>query len=400
MEAVKKFCDALERNVRVHHTRSYPWLVVYFNLEMSLEDFKSILQADTSKLIREAEVTRYFNDSNTYFLLEFHGGIDLKIGTRLPGAEIYKVKNVNGLKAHLKDPSLPVYDNENSFYHQVSKCRNQIEVIELAEQCNKSHTTAIDLFRRRPVEANPRFELKSFRPWQSEIIEELKGPADDRKIIWIYDKEGGKGKTKFANHFLYQNKDEFSCVCISQCGGMYHFATLIDAALCSGWNGFLCIFDLPRDYEEKKFYAPLEKVKDQVMNTQKYEGKTITIPQCPHVYIFANFLPDVNKLSKDRWVFRKLKDDGTAHLMTWDEVAEESHQNAVERSARKRAEKLENDPAAATEFIRQMVKRETLTPQQLIDLANDLKKSTKRAGECFDLNSFLARNEAKIFESY
>jgi hypothetical protein len=62
------------------------------------------------------------------------------------------------------------------------------------------------------------------------------------------------------------------------------------------------VFDLSRTMVDHcdHIYNIIEKFKDVCLFSGKYESHT-KIFDPPHVVIFANFKPDLTKLSEDRW---------------------------------------------------------------------------------------------------
>lgn len=51
----------------------------------------------------------------------------------------------------------------------------------------------------KKLKPNEPYDFKfDFKPWQYALLARL-GVIEDRKIIWILDKEGGNGKTRFAS---------------------------------------------------------------------------------------------------------------------------------------------------------------------------------------------------------
>lgn len=65
------------------------------------------------------------------------------------------------------------------------------------------------------------------------------------------------------------------------------------------------IFDLPRAKEEYVPYDVMESFKNGYFLSTKYECKPVRFNP-PHVIIFANFHPDMTKLSYDRWEIKEI----------------------------------------------------------------------------------------------
>ena len=87
----------------------------------------------------------------------------------------------------------------------------------------------------------------------------------------------------------------------------YHISTILQQLLQSGRQPALVVFNFTRQQEDHRVYECIEAVKDGLMTAQKYRGQTL-IFDSPHVIVFANYLPDTDMMSKDRWDIRLLKD--------------------------------------------------------------------------------------------
>lgn len=144
--------------------------------------------------------------------------------------------------------------------------------------------------------------------WQTDLMDELKDRArtikDKRKIIWYYDQKGATGKSQLARALFITEKKKWFIA--DDLGTASDAATNISHALDSGWTGHAMIVDLPRQAKNhNRVYTYLESIKNGKITSQKYVGKT-RVFDIPHVVVFANWLPKVDKLSHDRWDIREL----------------------------------------------------------------------------------------------
>lgn len=123
--------------------------------------------------------------------------------------------------------------------------------------------------------------------WQKEILCVIKEKPHHRRIYWVYDKIGNKGKTSLVRHIL-----------------LNYDAVLLDGNkrdMAYAWNGQpIILFNFSRSKENKISYDAIESLKDGVIFSSKYESKP-KIYNRPHIVCFANWTPDMNKMSMDRW---------------------------------------------------------------------------------------------------
>lgn len=131
--------------------------------------------------------------------------------------------------------------------------------------------------------------------WQKKIIEIIKEEPDDRKIYWFWEKEGCVGKTTFCKYL----SKKFDAIPLE--------GKKNDILYCAAeFESDIYIWDLERSMEEYVSYGAIEKIKNGYYMCSKYESKPI-IRNSPHIIIFANFEPDTEKLSKDRWIITNIK---------------------------------------------------------------------------------------------
>lgn len=126
-------------------------------------------------------------------------------------------------------------------------------------------------------------------PWQEKCEAMLSLEPDERIIYWIYDEAGNCGKSAFAKR-----------LCATK-GAVVVEGKNKDILYCAAeFESDIYLFDFPRSMEGNVNYGAIEKIKNGLYMSSKYESKPI-IRNSPHIVIFSNFLPDVDKLSKDRW---------------------------------------------------------------------------------------------------
>lgn len=131
--------------------------------------------------------------------------------------------------------------------------------------------------------------------WQKNIIQKLKN-QDDRKVIWIHDDIGGRGKTHLAK-YLATKEDAMIC----------HNASTKDIALAYQKQPIV-VFDYTRT-EDSINYAAIEHLKNGVIFSAKYQS-AVKFFNPPKVICLSNNLPDVTGLSRDRWDIYTFNADG------------------------------------------------------------------------------------------
>lgn len=130
------------------------------------------------------------------------------------------------------------------------------------------------------------------RDWQLTLFSELELPADDRKIHFICDEQGGKGKTFFQKYCVAKLKD----VQIMSTGKRDDLAFMVDP------EKRIFLFNVPRGGLQFLSYVLLEQLKDRMVFSPKYESAMKILDKTPHVIVFTNEGPDYSKLTGDRYV--------------------------------------------------------------------------------------------------
>lgn len=144
------------------------------------------------------------------------------------------------------------------------------------------------------------------RPWQKDVLGEIPEEPDDRTINWIWSRFGGTRKTSMCKYLVVKHgaiitggkaADVRNCIC--------------DYLKTHGHTPEIIVINIPRSFDPQYVsYEAFENIKDMCFYSGKYEGGMV-VGNSPHLYIFANFHPDEEKCSKDRWRVRNIDDEST-----------------------------------------------------------------------------------------
>lgn len=174
----------------------------------------------------------------------------------------------------LSQPSKPtpalVAENFPSIYLQYGRCMEYIDLI-----YPRSHP-----------------QLGEFRGYQRRLADELEADADDRRIYFIVDTEGGTGKSWFIKKWMSLYADSTQCLSIGKRDDLAH---VVDE------SKRVFLFDLPRSSSEFLQYSILEQLKDRMVFSPKYNSRMKFLTHTPHVVVFMNEEPNRAKLSEDRF---------------------------------------------------------------------------------------------------
>lgn len=140
--------------------------------------------------------------------------------------------------------------------------------------------------------------------WQKEVLKIINEKPCKRNIYWFWEPKGNVGKTELCKSICLKRSKETIFLGGKASDIKYGVKSFIDNP-----NNDLkiCIFHFTRSLENHISYEAIESVKDGIFFNSKYESGMIIYDK-PHVICFANFKPEKRKISKDRWIIRKIKD--------------------------------------------------------------------------------------------
>lgn len=136
--------------------------------------------------------------------------------------------------------------------------------------------------------------------WQIEVMQLLEEAPSKRKIHWFWEEEGNMGKS-WLTKYIYDNNPDTTLVLSGKASDAFY---IIQQAVQQKNYPKTIIFDVPRSMENYISWQAIEKIKDGLLCSTKYEGGVISLPWTPHILCFANFIPPKEKLSMDRWDIR------------------------------------------------------------------------------------------------
>ena len=146
----------------------------------------------------------------------------------------------------------------------------------------------------------------NWRGWQKELREYLNKPCN-RKIIWVVGVDGNEGKSFFQKNIC----EEFGYSRVCKIGlGENARNTFHIVGKEYSTNTDIFLFNVPRaQYLHTEQYEILEKIKDGWATSPKYNGRNLSFKTPNVLIVFANRKPDIEKLSKDRWIILKISKD-------------------------------------------------------------------------------------------
>lgn len=126
--------------------------------------------------------------------------------------------------------------------------------------------------------------------WQLDALKILEEEPEERKIHWWYEPKGKVGKSQFCKYMCVKK----NAVVVSGKGNdiLYMVAKMEVAPK-------IILIDIPRCVEHVSYNA-IEKLKDGLFFSAKYES-TMYVMNTPTIMVFANEMPQMEKLSDDRW---------------------------------------------------------------------------------------------------
>lgn len=133
--------------------------------------------------------------------------------------------------------------------------------------------------------------------WQLDVMDIIKEKPDDRTIHWFWDPIGCKGKTKLCKYLVVKHD---ALMLTGKSSDMYHMLVK------NPNKRKIILVDIPRSTQDYINYGAIEQIKNGLVFSGKYETCQLVF-NCPHVICFSNELPDISKMSHDRWKIHEIQ---------------------------------------------------------------------------------------------
>lgn len=133
--------------------------------------------------------------------------------------------------------------------------------------------------------------IQHLLPWQQDVEDNIVKTDPDKDLIyWLYDLQGGKGKTSFCKYLAVKHN-----------AMVFNNAKTADIAYAMPEGTKLVVFNLSRSTNIQKFnYGALENLKDGLIFSSKYESG-MKIFNVPTVIVFSNEPPCEGAISDYKW---------------------------------------------------------------------------------------------------
>lgn len=137
--------------------------------------------------------------------------------------------------------------------------------------------------------------------WQWQVYNFIQSPPQKRKIWWLWEGEGGSGKTALQK-FLYVHNDALilSGKRNDLKNGILNYITTKKR------DPKIILINIPK-VSNLVSWAGLEEIKDGLFYSGKYEGGMVCYDE-PHVIVFSNYRPNNSgiTISKDKLKIRRI----------------------------------------------------------------------------------------------
>ncbi len=183
------------------------------------------------------------------------------------------------------------FNLDKKIHWEITKSKENAEIY-----CSKIDTRSGRTFSKGIIVQTEIILMEIKDQWMKDIIENINNKPHPRIINWILDRKGGKGKSDFCKYLCVKHN------ALMVCGK----GTDMKCGIAS-WVKIkknypeIILIDCPRTFDTNYLsYTGLEEIKNGCFFSPKYESGMV-IGNRPHIYVFSNELPNIEKLTSDKW---------------------------------------------------------------------------------------------------
>lgn len=254
----------------------------------------SPLEGNTNPKARNKEAKRYCFTYNNYDINIIDKLKDTlnKLGKYIFGFEVGDsgTPHLQGyINLHNKKTLSSLKNHINIRQIHFEKCKGSEN--DNIRYCSKDNKYISNFIEQPYIE-----DIVNLYPWELKINTIIESIPDKRTIYYFYEDEGCKGKTTYQKYIYSHYK---GTVILSGKGADMKNGIITYYNINRSLPKIILI-NIPRDSFSFISWATIEELKDMFFYSGKYEGGMIC-GKPPHILIFSNEPPPINKFSKDRW---------------------------------------------------------------------------------------------------
>ncbi len=137
----------------------------------------------------------------------------------------------------------------------------------------------------------------NWKAWQKSVIALSITSRTSRTIHWYWEPIGNVGKSWLVRYLFLTNR---ACLALGKrCDILHSIVGYMERE--KGKEPEIILIDVPRKLIRFVSYHTIESIKDRLFQSGKYESKDVLLEKHPHVFCFANYPPEMEALSLDRW---------------------------------------------------------------------------------------------------
>jgi len=181
---------------------------------------------------------------------------------------------------------------DHRIHWEATKCVNKSKIY-----CTKYESRTGEIFAHN-VDIPEPLDLEEPYGWHLDVLSIINQKPDRRTINWFWEPQGNYGKSSLCKYLAVKKN---AIILSGKSNDMFHALSKRRASSIK-----LIIIDVPRVSTGFINIGAIEAIKNGLVFSGKYEGAQLAF-NCPHVFVFANEPPPMEKMSLDRWNIVQLR---------------------------------------------------------------------------------------------